>query len=820
MVSLIIDDTTLLLLLLLLLTLLLTIYTSRTLQPLLHPLILTRQADVSRVRHHGESAIFRNANSPPGFELAARPRRGADSVGKMLKLGSATSAVTGTFKAGFGTAGADSKAHTGGNQTILGQQTSTEEMLKLAARFANGLQRKLASSGKCALVVHADEPSFAAGVVLLSAAQGNHELFVIPTNAQKPAALPATSQASANAVFTTANALAEGSALTFLQPDALVILPDQAQLDEAKKRSDSTAYQLATFQQVCEAAEGDSETSIEDTLQTIYAHYWTGRSWVPVSNGNLTAGVTAPLGAFSADKIPTRADTILCSDSSDQHSSLCSTPAGFALLLLAAYTGASLHMTSDQGILAAISSSKATMLYISPLGAAELATALTALSAKSAPLSIFAARSKLYALRQGALARDSWWDHLHFSRVRKKAGIEQLRSVTVVDTAGTQMGQNVVDVLRAYTGSPVTHAYLPIGSRSVQSDSQEALFTAPIATSHAGDLQAFDVGPDVAYHVGPPSVSVEIKLQETAAAKQMGYTIESVKGPEVARVQTRWPADPAGEVYVRGKTVATASEADAWISTSDIASFRTNGTLVVVKSKDQDAGVIEVEHLGSRMSSSKPRAGRGTAHRTAALSVLLLGCIGSVSAAGGDPNVTMVAAARSGMMAAQRPSWVQGTSASALLELEGAPAWNYFAGTNNGPVYRAGNLNPGASGLPIDVLNMGYHAVAAQDGAGRLCSRITGEERLNAGSSLDSSNCAMPVLLAAVSVGQLSDNNADGSGYYADAAAAQLAFVTQRTNRTRDGAISQRNDDLQIWSDSMMMISSLGVSALVSPILE
>ncbi|KDN39322.1 hypothetical protein K437DRAFT_12587 [Tilletiaria anomala UBC 951] len=864
--SLIIDNTTLVLLLCIILTLLLSIYTSQSFQPLLHPLILTRQADVSRVRHNGESAIFRNANSPPGFDLAGRPRRGADNVGKMLKLGGATSAVTGTFGPGSG-AQAQSAGAQSVRMRIYGSQTSTDDILATAQRFGKGLE-KLCNAPALACAVCADEDSLSSCIALLTPAENAaFSLLVIPVApvSQAPVILPASISSRTRtlpAAFATASSIERLLHWSLLDASAIIVLPDESQLKQAQHLAAGTCHRLMTLQQVCDSApvgETGSTTAKEAApdLHSVYAHWWSSRGmqsgWVPIANGALTAGVTAHLGAFSADKIPTRADSILvnCPSIVDQGGELLSpahTPAGLVILLLALYTGANVQNVREGDWAKALAAAPETsMLYTAPLAAASLATSLTALSAKS-PLGVglYASRSKLYALRHGVNGTDTMWDRFHFNSLRRSSHIDKLRSITVVDEVGKQLSQNTVDILRAFTGGAIIHAYLPSDAYVAdQAEKAPAYITAPIATSHAADLQAFDVGINMPYHVGPPSVSVEIKLVETPTSRgEKRYTIEAVKGRDVAFIKTRWPVDPAGEVRLRGKTVAVAPQSpeqtgvqagdDLWVSTGDIGSFRTNGTLVIVESKT-GADVIDVEPLGSAVSSpsSRKHPRHSAVGRATALSVIMLGVLGLATAGttqaassdatyhqlyprasnSGEPNVTMISVARGGLLSAQRPSWVQGTAAAALLELDSSN-WNYFAGEGNGPVYRAGNLDPSASGLPRDVANIAYHAIAAQDSRGRLCSRVTGEEDFEAGSSLDSSICAVPVLLAAVKNGQIVDHT-PGKGYYVEGATKQLDFILTGTNRTVDGAISQRNSDIQIWSDSLYMVSSLAVYGLV-----
>ncbi len=154
-------------------------------------------------------------------------------------------------------------------------------------------------------------------------------------------------------------------------------------------------------------------------------------------------------------------------------------------------------------------------------------------------------------------------------------------------------------------------------------------------------------------------------------------------------------------------------------------------------------------------------------------------------------------------------------------QLEGGVEWTYFSNKVNGPCYSK-QKNPVASkrgvaptrSIPESLQSLAYHAVSAQDGYGRLCSYVTAEEQLSAGASLDSSNCAMGVLLAAFNEKQVIGGNYIG-GYYMAAASRQLNFVLQSTRRASNGAISQRNAGLQTWSDSFYMASSIAMFGLI-----
>jgi hypothetical protein len=183
-------------------------------------------------------------------------------------------------------------------------------------------------------------------------------------------------------------------------------------------------------------------------------------------------------------------------------------------------------------------------------------------------------------------------------------------------------------------------------------------------------------------------------------------------------------------------------------------------------------------------------------------------------------NETLIESARLGLYSVQRASLVQGTAMSAILDLESGPKWSIYSNRKGGPVYsrqRAKESSTASCHVPLPPLglyNMAYHAVSAQDQYGRLCSYVSAEEQLAAGASLDSSNCASGVLIAAFADGEIV-NGTNNGGYYADAAAKELEFVVNATRRSDTGAISQRNAGIQIWSDSFYMGSSLGFYGMV-----
>lgn len=171
----------------------------------------------------------------------------------------------------------------------------------------------------------------------------------------------------------------------------------------------------------------------------------------------------------------------------------------------------------------------------------------------------------------------------------------------------------------------------------------------------------------------------------------------------------------------------------------------------------------------------------------------------------GSPNNTFVETAILSFMSSQRASWEQGVAASTMLETYNAK-WSVFA--RNPPFGRAtedqredaGNLSP-------VMYSMASSAMLTQDGLGRLCSRVTGDESTATGSSLDSASCGEAVLLAAYASGQFdSSGNLDTSqGSLGEAADAQLQYLLNDVPRTASGAISMRQANEAYWSDGLYM---------------
>lgn len=553
--SLVFDDASLLLTLTIILLLSLTIYIGKGYQPLVHPLILSRQSDISPIRHRGQSAIYRNASSPSGLELASKPRRKINGVLDMLQSGSDT--PDWSFKA---------------KRNLYGQQKSNEDVINAARGFAKGLAEitGATSTSDLRVAVCSEVDSIESLEVIISgnvqekSGESFTPLVIHPSLTDQSVVLEGLPSSSSlkqtHAVFTTAASLSAALRLPTVNKDTIVIVaseqeaqsikslaPNKVMLFEEVLARSSSAISIAEKSEVSESTSSPSK---------VHSYYYSEKArWVEVTNASLIAALTAHLAFYPAQSQPSKQDHILVATSqatsenkgaSSPHLSAAYHPAGLVLPLLALYTGAAFStstMSSSPDV------SDATLLFTSPSGASTLATALCKLSRRN-PFVRPASNSKLAFLRHGTFSSSTIWDKIVFNSVRRSIHGDKLRSVLLI-TESNSVSQELLDVLRIQLSCTVRQAYLPISpltavgiqltagiGQELANNSTSALATAPLNAVHSLDLQAFAEEDDFnSTHVGPPNVAVEMKLVETALFKSMNYKDARIGQDSVGEVR-------------------------------------------------------------------------------------------------------------------------------------------------------------------------------------------------------------------------------------------------------------------------------------------
>lgn len=816
-------------------------YQKETGHPALHPMILARQSETSPVHAPGESATYRNVNAPLGFDLAMRPQRSAPDVASLLSRG-----VTGT-----------EGEHV---RRVLDRALATTELRQQAAAFAQGLEA-LFDGTVPTLVVYGRLRSAHSLIAMLAyAVADKHGLTLVVPDGADVASLPSPALLE-KTVVVCGEATAPLPGVLAHTAMAVVFDADNtpAALHHGRVMEMDEVLGLAPH-----AVPAPSDRSalrsagLDEAGARTFALFYDPalHAWLRATHTAITSGVTTWLSEYPPEKIPGMADTIL-TDAYDAQ--VLSAPAYVTLLLTALYTGAAITSESTADTLASAKALQPTLFYLSAAGAQQIEHALW-LPASGALLHAALQRTNMYALRSGRIPRDSLLDTLVCAPLRKQLGLQATRSVVVVGP-GAEIDQGLLDQLRLYLAAAVMHAYVPA---HLQQGRVHGVMTAPAATSNMYDLQAF--APQLVDstsarrlppHVGPPAVSMELKLVHTSAHVPrwapvfacLAHNAQSTRG------------DPIGEVYVRGYAVAHTGAADTradstvsdWFATGDVATMRTNGTLVLVANAGaQAAGVLPDTTLSPEpmrvpapappepaASSDKPAAAasgaastltsgalppvgpavlprKGFAVAPVLLAMLAL-CAVPVQAAhssraqlerrGSQPlnNATMVNLVFNSLMTAQRASWEQGVTQSAVLETY-YPQWSVFQKRT-----KAGQLYPaqGSLGvqLPAQLLSLAYHSIAAQDATGRLATIVTGDEVAQNGASQDSASCGEGVLIGAWSVDGFTNGAPDPTGYWGRGATRQLAYLENNVARGPNGVLSQRAapNQLQLWADSVYM---------------
>lgn len=794
-------------------------------QPLLHPLILARQADASQTRSPGESATYRNVNAPLGFDLAMRPQRSAPDVPSLLRLG-----VTG-----------EESEH---SRRILDMSLTNTELRQQAAAFGHGIHTLLQGSLQT-LVVYGRFSSARSIIALLSATVADlpWTTLYVPDGAQL-SSLPAGVELDKTAVVCVD---ASAPLPPALARAVLSVVRDSEQLAKAPKGTrvvefdDVLGHSADHTPAPCDRSQLRSAELDEAGAKTFALFYDDGsRQWTRATHTSLTSGVTAWLSEYPPEKIPGKKDTIL---TDAFYAGELPAPAYVALVLTALYTGAGFASEAPSELLDLVKILKPTLLYLTKKGAECVEQALWLPSTGSVfiwPMR----RLNMYALRSGRVPRDAIMDRILCAPLRRAIGVDTVRSVFLLSN-GCQFDQGMLDQMRLYLAVPTMHTYLP---SYLNARGDAAVVTAPVAASNMYDLQAFapqlvdfESARRLPPHVGPPSVSMELKLvANTPAVKARAEAIERIKFDEVA---TR--DDPVGEVYVRGYALAHVRAPDLasdttlsdWFATGDVALVRTNGTMVLIGGAGAPkAGVapdITLDSSGGKLPTLKEPAepapapapaparkiGGSRATAPLALAMVALCALPGVSAHSREAvqqglmrratptaseNNTMINLALNSLLTSQRASWEQGVTQSAILETY-YPEWSVFKKGEAGKLYPARDTL--GVKIPAQLLSLAFHSIASQDASGRLASVVTGDEVSGQGASQDSASCGEGVLIGAWIVEGFTNNAPDTNGYWGGAAKRQLDYLQRNVSKSSNGALSQRAvaNQVQLWSDTVYM---------------
>ncbi|KAJ7098104.1 hypothetical protein B0H15DRAFT_879460 [Mycena belliarum] len=520
-------------------------------QPLVHPILLGRQSDVARVRHPGESAVYRNYGTGLMGRFPLRPAKDVHILADMLKPDSDAPRTLWSTKisnpqlqdrvAAFGTgllrlAGPQA----GESNVLLLLNDSLEFIIADLALASHSIPSfTLASSNLLAAVIESHPPSAIithASVLpqilelIYDAGEGNRNHTIIVVGEPSPQAM--ASVASRVKVLTWASVEREGIRVEkIISP-----LPKPNEV-----------FTVAFFASKSGHIEG-----------------------AQLTHENMTAGVAAVRAMLPLSHAFSQLDTIVSAHSmSTAYGRVVAYTALFEGMSFATLESSKLfhsdEYTPQINVADALSSKvypipPPTIAFMKPGHLHTLVDAISKEARKSFFIHPFAWRHKMAGLAEGFLTKESLWDRLVFDAARARVAGDRSSALRAVIVSDGPLAADSLTPARVALSIPVINCY------------SHPLVAGPVLASLALDLQDLSAEGTTTAHTGPPSVNVEAKLTEVDDQR-----IENGE-------------DPVGSLMVRGPSVGklTSMEAsyvsipsgedEGWIETGLRARVQTNGT--------------------------------------------------------------------------------------------------------------------------------------------------------------------------------------------------------------------------------------------------
>ncbi|KZT74192.1 hypothetical protein DAEQUDRAFT_807867 [Daedalea quercina L-15889] len=542
-------------------------------QSLVHPILLGRQSDAARVRHPGESAVYRNYSTGMLGRFPVRPGKDEQVLLDLVKP---------TLDA---------------PRTLWSTKITNPELRDRAAAFGTGLilSAKLTPQESNVLLLLNDGieflitdlalasysiPSFVlSSLALLSPVLENHPPSVVVTDATLLPHLLETLYDSHDSTHPT-----------------IVVIGD---VDSKHERS-AEHVQLLKWEDVQSRGLQESKlpfstSSPQDVVTVAFHTNASGElEGTQFTHENLTAAVAATRNLLPLSSSISSLDTIVSAFS-------MSTPFGRAVAYTAIYEGTSfttLDSTrlitgppktpldvpySPTALLADLRSitkyhiPSPTVVFATPSHLNALTSAVVEEARKSSFLYSFAWRHKFASLLEGFLTRQSLWDRLVFDAARVKVLGKAAGTIRAAVSAGGPIESQSLVPMRIALSIPIVNAHT------------HPLVAGPVFASHPLDLQTFPAQETVKEKssslaadifaftylaaVGPPSVNIEAKL--------LGVNDAAIEAG----------GDPVGALHIRGPSVGKAvhrqdapeaEEGDRWVSIGQRAKVLPNGTFKVV----------------------------------------------------------------------------------------------------------------------------------------------------------------------------------------------------------------------------------------------
>lgn len=509
-------------------------------QPLVHPILLGRQSDAGRVRHSGESAVYRNYGTGLMGRFPVRPDKDVDIVTDFVKPDFDAPRTLWSTKITNAQLKARVSAFGSGIAQLVPEDSTVLILLNDCIEF---VITDLALSEQSIASITLSSPRLLARVLEMHPPNA-----IITDNTYLPHVHKATHDAHQHDY--------ELIVVDWLRPDLL---------DTIKRHAWSRVESWGKVPQTPKNAPQAGSAYTVSFFETPSGEM----RCVQLSHENFTSGVTAIKALFPAAINISTLDTIVSSHS-------LSTPYGRAIAYAALFEGASFATLPSTGVFRdgdapaldvadILSATKfpipsPTILFLKPEHVQSLASSVMDRAKKSFFMFPLAWRHKFASLTEGFVTKDSLWDRTVFGKAREDVLGKMADTVKAVVISGGLLPSDTLVSARLALSIPLINTHMH-GSAA-----------GPLFATHAFDLQMLP-GADEPAHVGAPSVNVEVKL--------VGVNDNVVeKG-----------ADPIGKILVRGPSVGNmlsadgeAGEKNAWVHTGEMARVMTNGAFKVLGS--------------------------------------------------------------------------------------------------------------------------------------------------------------------------------------------------------------------------------------------
>ncbi|KAK8844727.1 hypothetical protein IAR55_006577 [Kwoniella newhampshirensis] len=516
-------------------------------QPLVHPLLLGKQSEVSAVRKKGETGVYRSWATGQGTPLTVRPANTIKTVQDVISQPKALTPVTQRY--------------------ILDVPLTDEALAEVLRLLPIGLELLFPRSSSPTspspiMTLLPPSPNSALPLLLLSlSVKPNAPLVILPS----PRVL-------------TTGLTAKGHPVP-----GIVVVHASLFEDVAEQVWEDCRDKVGIL--IVGDPEKGEQNSVEITRGKGMEVHWWEEVWDVAESEKseqvtVRAGMAALLSIFPADKRLSAAlhDTVASAVRLD-------TPLGMTIALASVWTGAGFRLigntepvwdseeidhAAELEILADPEKNlpQPTVLFISPKHHHALLDRLQ-YTYEAHPWAPLAARHKSSSIRAGHIDRDSLWDRVLSSGMRENVlgGVagQRLRGVILVGDAPPPTALGASHLLLSL---PLTRLHPSIYS------------TGPIFVTHFYDLQS----PGVSHilkevdlwrsadkvHSGPPATNVEVRLK--------GEGVDAAHDAEGSWIEGRiWVRGPSILERVAGK----GEEQDGWVDIGEHAKVQTNGTFIV-----------------------------------------------------------------------------------------------------------------------------------------------------------------------------------------------------------------------------------------------